>query len=55
MPLASWPTKMGVSRNSQNKTDFQNLPGAAPPILCRWPMYQVGVRKRRILGFGHDP
>jgi hypothetical protein len=43
MSLVSWSTKSGVGRNHQNKTDFQNLPGAAPPVLGRWPVYQVGV------------
>jgi hypothetical protein len=33
MPLVSLSPKIGVGRNSQNKTDFQNLPGATPPIL----------------------
>jgi hypothetical protein len=44
MPLVPWSTKIGVGCNHQNKTDLQNLPGAAPPILGRWPMYQVGGR-----------
>jgi hypothetical protein len=43
MPPVSWSTKIGVV-NHHNKTDLQNLPGAAPPILGRWPIYQVGVR-----------
>jgi hypothetical protein len=43
MPLVPWSTKIRVGRNRQNKTDFQNVPGAAPPILGRWPMYPVGV------------
>jgi hypothetical protein len=44
MPLVLWSTKIGVGRNHRNKTDFHDLPGAAPPILDRWPIYQVGVR-----------
>jgi hypothetical protein len=44
MPLVSWSIKIRVGHNHQNKTDFQNLPSAAPPILGRWPVYQVGVR-----------
>jgi hypothetical protein len=44
MPLVSLSTKIEVGQNYQNKTDFHNLPGAVPPILSRWPMYQVGVR-----------
>jgi hypothetical protein len=44
MPLGPWSTKIGVGRNHQNKTDFQELLGAAPPILGRWPVYRVRVR-----------
>jgi hypothetical protein len=43
MPPVSWLTKIRVGRNYQNKTDLQNLSGVAPPILGRWPEYQVGV------------
>jgi hypothetical protein len=43
MPPVSWSTKIEVSCNCRNKIDFQNLPGAAPPILGRWHVYQVGV------------
>jgi hypothetical protein len=35
IPSVSRSTKMGVGCNHQNKTDFQDLPGAAPPILGR--------------------
>jgi hypothetical protein len=44
MPLVSCSTKIGVGRNGRNKTEFQNFPGAAPTILGRWPVYQIGVR-----------
>jgi hypothetical protein len=44
MPPVSWSTKIGVTRNRRNKTDFQNLPDIAPPILGRWPVYQGGVQ-----------
>jgi hypothetical protein len=43
MPLVSWSTKIEVAHNHQNKADFQNLPGAASPILGLRPVYQVGV------------
>jgi hypothetical protein len=43
MPPVSWLTTIEVNHNHQNKTDFQNLPGDAPPILGRWSMYRVGV------------
>jgi hypothetical protein len=43
MPHVSWLVKIGVGRNCQNNTDFQNLPSVAPPILGRWRVYQVGV------------
>jgi hypothetical protein len=33
LPPVSWSTKIEVGRNRQNKTDFQNLSGVAPPIL----------------------
>jgi hypothetical protein len=32
MELVSCPTKIGVIRNHQNSTDFQNHFGAAPPF-----------------------
>jgi hypothetical protein len=44
MPLVPWSTKIKVSRNSQNKTDFQKHSGAAPRILGQWPVYRVGAR-----------
>jgi hypothetical protein len=44
IPLVSWSSKIGVGCNQQNKTDFHNLPGAAPPIWGRCFMYRVGVR-----------
>jgi hypothetical protein len=43
MPLAVWSTKIGVSHNRENKSDFQNLLGVVSPILGRWPMCRVGV------------
>jgi hypothetical protein len=43
MPPVLWLNKIRVGHNRRNKTDFQNLPGVAPPILGRWPVYQVGV------------
>jgi hypothetical protein len=39
MPPVTWSPKIGVGRNHQNKTDFQNLYGAATPILRQLPMY----------------
>jgi hypothetical protein len=43
MPPVPWSTKIRVGQNSQNNTYFHNLPGATTPILCRWPVYRVGV------------
>jgi hypothetical protein len=43
MPVVSSSTKIRDGRNRKNKTDFQNIPFAAPPILGRWPVYQVRV------------
>ena len=54
MVLVPCPTKIGVSRNHQNNLDFQNCPGAAPPILAHWAVYQVRVRQGCVLGFDHD-
>jgi hypothetical protein len=42
-PVVAWSTKIEVGYNRRNNTDFQKLPGAGPPILGRWPVYQVGV------------
>jgi hypothetical protein len=44
IPLVPWSTKIGIGHNRRNKTDFLKLSSAAPPILSRWPIYQVGVR-----------
>ena len=44
MGWVPFPTKIGVSRNHQNKSGFQNRPGAAPPIFAHWALYRVGVR-----------
>jgi hypothetical protein len=43
VPPVPWLCKIGVDHNHQNKTDFENLPGDALPIMDRWPMYRVGV------------
>jgi hypothetical protein len=43
MTLVSCPTKMGVIRNYQNSTDFQNHFWCRATILARWAMYPVGV------------
>jgi hypothetical protein len=49
------PTKIGVIRNHENNTDFQNHFWCCATILARWAMYPVGVHDGRVLGFGHDP
>jgi hypothetical protein len=43
MALASYPTKIGVVRNHQNNTDFQNHFWCCATILARWAVYPVGV------------
>jgi hypothetical protein len=43
MALVSCPTKIGVVRNHQNNTDFQNCFWCCVTILARWAMYPVGV------------
>jgi hypothetical protein len=55
MSLVSCPTKIGVVRNHQNNTDFQNHFWCCATILARWVVYPVGVHYGCILGFCHDP
>jgi hypothetical protein len=43
MELVSCPTKIGVVRNHQNSTDFQNHFWCCATILTRWAVYPVGV------------
>jgi hypothetical protein len=43
MELVSCPTKIGVVRNHQNSTDFQNRFWCCATILARWTVYPVGV------------
>jgi hypothetical protein len=43
MALVSCPTKIGVVRNNQNNTDFQNHFWCCTTILARWTLYPVGV------------
>jgi hypothetical protein len=43
MALVSCPTKIGVIRNNQNSTDFQNRFWCCTTILARWAVYLVGV------------
>jgi hypothetical protein len=43
MALVSCPTKIGVVRNHQNSTDFQNHFWCCTTILARWTVYPVGV------------
>jgi hypothetical protein len=43
MAPVSCPTKIGVIRNHQNSTDFQNHFWCCATILARWAMYPVGV------------
>jgi hypothetical protein len=43
MALVSCPTKIGVVRNHQNTTDFQNSFWCCATILARWAVYPVGV------------
>jgi hypothetical protein len=43
MELVSCPTKIGVIRNYQNSTDFQNHFWCCVTILARWSVYPVGV------------
>jgi hypothetical protein len=43
MELVSYPTKIGVVRNHQNSTDFQNCFLYCTTILARWVVYPVGV------------
>jgi hypothetical protein len=43
MQLVSCPNKIGVVRNHQNTTDFQNSFWCCTTILARWAVYPVGV------------
>jgi hypothetical protein len=43
MESVSCPTKIGVIRNHENSTDFQNHFWCCTTILDRWAMYPVGV------------
>jgi hypothetical protein len=43
MGLVSCPTKIGVVRNHQNSTDFQNHFWCCATNLARWAVYPVGV------------
>jgi hypothetical protein len=43
MAPVSCPTKIGVVRNHQNGTDFQNRFWCCATILARWAVYPVGV------------
>jgi hypothetical protein len=43
MTLVLYPTKIGVVRNHQNSTDFQNHFWRYATILSRWAVYPVGV------------
>jgi hypothetical protein len=43
MALVSCPTKIGVIRNHQNSTNFQNCFWCCATILTRWAVYPVGV------------
>jgi hypothetical protein len=43
MAQVSCPTKIGVVRNHENNTDFQNRFLCCATILARWAVYPVGV------------
>jgi hypothetical protein len=43
MESVSCPTKIGVVRNHQNSTNFQNHFLCCTTILARWAVYPVGV------------
>jgi hypothetical protein len=43
MELVSCPTKIGVIRNHQNTTNFQNSFWCCATILARWAVYPVEV------------
>jgi hypothetical protein len=43
MELVLYPTKIGVVRNNQNTTNFQNSFWCCATILARWAVYAVGV------------
>jgi hypothetical protein len=41
MELVPWPTEIGVIRNHQKSTNFQNCFWCCTTILARWAVYQV--------------
>jgi hypothetical protein len=43
MELVSCPTKIGIVRNHQNSTNFQNYFWCCATILARWAVYPIGV------------
>jgi hypothetical protein len=43
MTLVSCLTKIGVVRNHQNSTNFQNCFWCYTTILARWAVYPVGI------------
>jgi hypothetical protein len=43
MTLVSYRNKIGVIRNHQNSTNFQNHFWCRATILARWAVYPVGV------------
>jgi hypothetical protein len=43
MAPVPWPTKIGVVRNHQNSTNFQNHFWCCTTILAQWAVYPVGV------------
>jgi hypothetical protein len=43
MALVLCPTKIGVIRNHQNTTNFQNSFWCCATIVARWAVYLVGV------------
>jgi hypothetical protein len=48
MTPVPYPTKIGVVRNYQNNTDFQNRFWCCATILARWAMYPIGVQHPRV-------
>jgi hypothetical protein len=44
MEPVSYPTKIGVVRNHQNNTYFQNCFWCCATILAQWAVYPVGVQ-----------
>jgi hypothetical protein len=53
--LVPCPTKIGVVRNYQNSTDFQNHFWCCTTILAQWAVYPVGVHYECVVRFGHGP